>query len=544
MIRCQVVIPLMLVWLRAAGLVGQVVTLGGVAFSLVVLPHGRAENSVRARHLTLALAAVGALIAGLAQAGTLVALAADLASARGWPVSELLSSTVGLSGLIRIAFSLIAARAAIGLRRAPSSTVRRIILLTAAASLSATGALASHAVGWVGSGVWTVAASLLHQAAAAVWVGGLVCAAAIGFRPNADPPEAWLRPFSTLAATAVAVLAVTGAALSIQYVASPAAAVGTSYGAMVLTKVTLFAALLVLGGLNHRTLHGRLSLASAWRSPRGTRTLEAGEPRTVLLRRLEVEAGLAIVVIFLAASLGAAPPAVDVGADQATLAEIRDVLTPQWPRLQSPSLTEVAAASDLGNPSAPRSAAETAWSEFGHHVAGLFIVTMGLLAIIERMGWARWAKHWPLLFVGLTGFVAFNMDPEGWQTGRVGFWKQLLGLEVLQHRILLAVTALLGLAEWRVRSGRNPTSPWRYVCPLAFIMAGTLLLSHAHEVNNAKSAFFMELTHLPMGLVVLVVGWARWLELRLPHIDGHRAGRFWEPALVVLGVLLLVYREW
>jgi len=534
------VIPLILVWLRAAGLVGQAVALGGAVFSLVVLRRGRTGDSARALDLTLALTAVGALLAALAQAGTLAALAAQLADDRGWPVAALLDSTVGLSGLIRIAFALIAAGAALALRRAPGAIAWKVVLLTGAGLLSLTGALATHAVGWVGSGLWTLVVSVLHQAAAAVWIGGLVCAAALALRPDGDPPEAWLRPFSALAATAVATIALTGAALSLQYIAGPAAAIGTSYGAMVLTKVTLFAALLTLGALNHRALHGRLALA---RVQGLTRRIWTGPGTVVLRRRLEVEAGLAIVVIFLAASIGAAPPAVDVGADQATLAEIRGVLTPQWPRLEAPSLAELAAASDLGNVSAPRSAEETAWSEFGHHVSGLFIVTMGLLAILERTGWAPWARHWPLLFIALTGFVAYNMDPEGWQTGRVGFWQQLLGLEVLQHRILLALTALLGLAEWRVRSGRNPSSRWRYVFPLVFIVAGTLLLSHAHEVNNAKSAFLMELTHLPMGLVVLVAGWARWLELRLPPVDGRRAGRLWGPALTALGLLLLLYRE-
>jgi putative copper resistance protein D len=534
----------MLVWLRAAGLVGQVVTLGGAAFALGVSRHGHPGHGVRALEFTLALAALGALLAAVAQVGTLAALAAELADDHGWAVPALLDSTVGLSGLLRIAVSLIAAAAALGLRRAPGSTTRRVVLLTAAGLLSLTGVLATHAVGWAGSDLWTAAISVVHQAAAGVWVGGLVCAAALGLRPHGDSPEAWLRPFSTLAATAVAALGMTGAALSIRYIAAPAAAIGTSYGAMVLTKVTLFTALLVLGALNHRALHGRLALAG-WRPLQGgTGPLGTGGPCAVVVRRrLEVEAGLGIVAMFLAASIGAAPPAVDVGADQATLAEIRGVLTPQWPRLEAPSLAELAAAGNLGDSSVPHSAQETAWSEFGHHVAGLFIVTMGLLAILERTGLAPWARHWPLLFIGLTGFVAYNMDPEGWQTGRVGFWEHLLGLEVLQHRILLALTALLGLAEWRVRSGRNPSSPWRYVFPLVCIVSGTLLLSHAHEVSNAKSGFLMELTHLPMGLVVLVAGWARWLELRLPPADGHRAGRFWGPALLALGLLLVLYRE-
>jgi putative copper resistance protein D len=162
-------------------------------------------------------------------------------------------------------------------------------------------------------------------------------------------------------------------------------------------------------------------------------------------------------------------------------------------------LAELSAATALGDPSTPHSAEETAWSEFGHHVSGLFVLAMGVLAMLERTGRAPWARHWPLLLIGLTGFVAWNMDPEGWQTGRIGFWEHLLGLEVLQHRILLAFTAILGVAEWRVRSGRHPESRWRYVFPFVCIGSGILLLSHAHEVSNAKSAFLIELTHLPLG---------------------------------------------
>jgi putative copper resistance protein D len=70
-----------------------------------------------------------------------------------------------------------------------------------------------------------------------------------------------------------------------------------------------------------------------------------------------------------------------------------------------------------------------------------------------------------------------------------------------------------------------------------------LLLAHVHEVNNPKTGFFMELTHLPLGLVALLAGWARWLELRLaPAADGW-SGRLWAPALVVFGLLLVFYRE-
>jgi putative copper resistance protein D len=537
------VIPLALVWLRAAGLVGQALAFGGAAFALVVLRPACARPPARSLDFALGLTALGALLAAAAQAGALATLITALADDAGPPIEAVLGSTVGIAGLIRIATAITAALAVLAVHRAPPSRARGTVLLGAAALLCFTGALSSHAAGRVGGRPVLLVLSAIHQAAASAWVGGLVCAALLSARAPRNTAEEWLRPFSALAAAAVTLLALTGVALSLEWVASPAAAIGTSYGAMVLTKVVLFIALLAMGALNYRALHGRITLPR-WRLSRLTDGSGGASVRALVLgRRVEVEAGLAIVTLFLAASIGSAPPAVDVGEQRATLQDIGRVITPGWPRLQAPTLAELNASSALGDASVPHTAEETAWSEFGHHIAGLFILAMALLAVLERTGRAPWARHWPLLFVGLTGFVAWNMDPEGWQTGRVSFWEHLVGLEVLQHRILLGLTALLGLAEWRVRSGRDPGSRWRYVFPLVCIGAGTLLLSHAHEVSNAKSGFLIELTHLPMGLVILVAGWARWLELRLSPPEASVPGRLWAPALALFGLLLVFYRE-
>src|SRR4030095_9283000 len=151
-----------------------------------------------------------------------------------------------------------------------------------------TGALASHAVGRLDGSVWLVTVGALHQAAAAPWTGGragappggtspraalprpaaatwrggLACATVVALRSAPEAPDTWLRPFSRLALAAVVVLALTGGALSLAYIATPAAAIGTSYGAMTLTKIVLFAAMLTLGVLNHRALHGRLAAGS------------------------------------------------------------------------------------------------------------------------------------------------------------------------------------------------------------------------------------------------------------------------------------------
>ena len=292
---------------------------------------------------------------------------------------------------------------------------------------------------------------------------------------------------------------------------------------MVLTKITLFAVLLVLGVLNHWALHGRVTLAgSSWpRSVSGPRA-DAAASAIVWKRRVEVEAGLALVTVFLAASIGSAPPPLDVGVQPATRRRCAAMFTPRWPRFETPSLAELAAGA-RASATPTRRARPRIWR--GPSSATTLPVfsssPWACSPCSSEPDYAPWARHWPLLIFGLAGFVAWNIDPEGWQTGVVGFWQQLLSPEVVQHRIMLAITALFGVAEWRVRSGRHPMSRWRYVFPGVCLMAGVFLLTHVHEVGNGKSAFLMELTHLALGLVSLVAGWSRWLELRLPHDRGQ-----------------------
>jgi copper resistance protein D len=536
------VIPILLLWLRAAGLVGQTVALGSSVFALVVLRRVGERDPPRVFDRSLALAGTAALFAALAQAGLIAAQAAALADPDGrWPTAALLGSTVGTGGLVRIGAALAVLPAALALRRAPQSRLRGAFLLAAAAALCITGVLASHAMGRADNRAWLLLVSAVHQTAVGIWVGGLVCAAMHVMCADAHDDADWLRPFSAVAAAAVATVAVTGLALSLAYVATSDAAIGTSYGAMVLTKVVLFGALVAMGVLNHHALHRGFRL---W--PRSARLSAPGATAAGSIqarRRVEVEAGLAIVTILVAASVSTAPPAVDVNEQRVTLDEIRRVFTPRWPRLTTPTLTELASASDLARPDLPRTAEMTAWSEFGHNVAGIFILIIGLLATLERNWRVRWARHWPLLTIVLAAFVAYSLDPEGWQTGAVGFWEHLRSPEVLQHRIMLALTALFGFAEWRVRSGRHPKSPCRYVFPVAAIWSGVLLLAHTHELGDSKLAFFMEISHLLLGLTALVVGWARWLELRLPAVESGAPGRMWGPALAFLGLLLILYRE-
>ncbi len=225
--------------------------------------------------------------------------------------------------------------------------------------------------------------------------------------------------------------------------------------------------------------------------------------------------------------------------DRATFAEVATRFTPRLPSLHSPSLAEM----PIDDPSAPRNNADRAWSEFNHHISGMLVLVMGLLAILHATGRARWARHWPLVFLGLAVFMIFRNDPGSWPLGPEGFWEGWLVTTVLQHRIFVLLVVAFGIFEWMVRSGRMPSRGAALVFPLLCAVGGALLLTHSHESQNLKDEFLLEVTHAPLGVLAMLVGWGRWLELRLPDARRRVPGSIWAVGLALIGVLLIIYRE-
>ena len=97
----------------------------------------------------------------------------------------------------------------------------------------------------------------------------------------------------------------------------------------------------------------------------------------------------------------------------------------------------------VDDPNAPRTDADRAWSEYNHHFAGFFVFAMGLLAVCQAGG-ARWARHWPLIFLGLALFLLIRNDPGSWPLGPQGFWEGFAYPEVLQHRIFVLLVIAFG----------------------------------------------------------------------------------------------------
>ena len=513
------------VLLRGLNLSGQAIAIGGVAFALIVLWSGCAPEQAPLRRVwpLLALGAAGVAVTQCLSLGVVVAA---LGTDADWHVRELLATSYVGASALRVFASGGLIVGALALRRPSQARVRWALLAACTLSLVVAGAWTSHAAARSGHRATLMALDALHQLAAAVWIGGLfhLVVAAVGSIERPWPPRL-LQGFSATALAAVGVLITAGVGLTLGYVGGVHALLGTAYGVMVLTKMVILAGLLVLGAANFFAVR-RL----------------AGQPPMSLqrVRRfVEVELGLGITVLFAAASLTSLPPAIDVVADRATLGEVATRFTPRVPSFTSPPIDEL----PVDDRNAPRTDADRAWSEYNHHVSGLFVLSMGTLAILHVSGLARWARHWPLVLLGLASFMLVRNDPGAWPLGPQGFWESMAEPTVLQHRVFVLLVVAFGLFEWMVRTHRLRSPRWALVFPLLCVVGGGLLLTHSHASLNLKAEFLLEVTHAPLGVLGVVIGWARWLELRLAAPEDRLPGRVWAAGLAVFGVLLLLYRE-
>jgi len=189
-----------------------------------------------------------------------------------------------------------------------------------------------------------------------------------------------------------------------------------------------------------------------------------------------------------------------------------------------------------------RNAADVAWSEYNHHWAWLFVTLIGVLALLHRAG-VRWARHWPLALLGLAGFLFLRSDPEVWPLGEIGFFASLRDIEVLQHRVFVLLLVAFAVFEWGVRTGRLRDKRAALVFPLLTALGGALLLTHSHAIANVKDQLLIELAHTPLALAGVGAGWARWLELRADGPVRRWAGWVWPVCFIIVGAILLNYRE-
>jgi putative copper resistance protein D len=186
--------------------------------------------------------------------------------------------------------------------------------------------------------------------------------------------------------------------------------------------------------------------------------------------------------------------------------------------------------------------ADIAWSEYNHHWAGIVVLSAGVLALLSRR-W-RWARVWPIAFLGLAAFLFLRADSENWPLGPRGFWESFQVAEVAQHRLFVLLIIAFAVFECAVQTGRLRPERAGLVFPLVCAAGGALLLTHSHSLGNAREEFFAELSHLPLAVLAVWAGWSRWLEIRLSRRDvASVVSWVWPVCFVAIGVILASYRE-
>jgi putative copper resistance protein D len=193
-------------------------------------------------------------------------------------------------------------------------------------------------------------------------------------------------------------------------------------------------------------------------------------------------------------------------------------------------------------------------SEFNHHLAGALVILAALFILAEafvhpRFPFLRFV--WPLCFLGASIFLLVFSDTELWPFGPKSWWWGLTqSREDLQHKTFAVI--LLGLAYIEIQRARGVlTAAWSaWAFPvLAFIGSG-LLFFHEHHagmggvdhMTHMAAMQRIQSEHFAFSMTGFVIGLTKGLSEM--HFRAQALfARLWPVAMIVLGILLMLYTE-
>ena len=529
-------------------------TIGGLFWGLFVLRPWNNQNGYNAELLqrTIALIYKGGFLLAAAQLFKII-LKVWLMTAvlERWPFPEFASTTQFIGGIIRTLLTVFLAGYCYQyLSKNPASKAHWTLAAVVALPMIISGAWLVHAAGRFENQFVLMSLTVIHQLAAAAWIGGIFQLVNLWLlrKNNQVAAELWplmLRRFSKFGIASVAMILVSGVPIALQYIDTWNGLVGTGYGNLLMVKITLLA----------------IALGFAWLNK--SAVLEygiSGNPYALNNRvpyYIEAETFVLITLLFTAASLASQPPAIDISALTASWHEVLNTFNPQIPQTSSPSHVALIAgeAGRVAIIDQVPSMAATEWSNYNHNIAGIFLTTMSFFAMLSYIKhlpsffsafdkYLPLTRYWPLGFVGLGIFLFFRSDAESWPLGPISFWDSTFNNgEVLQHRIATLLVFVLGLFELSARMTKNPNSKLPFVFPLLAAFGGLMLLTHSHVGFQAKSAFLIQVGHTTMGIFSLILACGRWLELKLDRPGKDFAGFISVAALFQIGIILMFYRE-
>ncbi|MCS6292253.1 MAG: hypothetical protein H8J66_04195 [Nitrospira sp.] len=195
------------------------------------------------------------------------------------------------------------------------------------------------------------------------------------------------------------------------------------------------------------------------------------------------------------------------------------------------------------------SKAGVAYSELNHHLAGFFVLLIGLSEMAQAMrgrslGWARMLL--PAALLGAAAFLLVWSDHEAWPIGSLSFAETFFGNdhEILQHKTYGLLALAVGLIELYRRLDRVTHVGWLAPLPLFAMIGGLMLFTHSHGAH--PSAEKIALHHAVMGTLAVSAGSSRlasaWREVFMGW-SRSRWEAIWAGFILLIGLQLLIYSE-
>ena len=196
------------------------------------------------------------------------------------------------------------------------------------------------------------------------------------------------------------------------------------------------------------------------------------------------------------------------------------------------------------------SAEGVAYSDFNHHMAGIFILMVGLTELWGALGigllaWSRFLL--PAAMFGAGSFLLIWSDHEAWPIGSMSLAQTLFGgdWEILQHKTYAILLLSVGLIEGLRWLGRLRHLFWSIPFPAFAIIGGLMLFLHSH--GDHPSAHQIAMDHAVMGTLAVTAGFCKLVSIRTAAKgnggDVLRWELAWAGCILLVGLQLLFYSE-
>ena len=164
-----------------------------------------------------------------------------------------------------------------------------------------------------------------------------------------------------------------------------------------------------------------------------------------------------------------------------------------------------------------------AYSEFNHHLAGAFLLLIGLTEFKQIWGlpFLLWTRFFlPVGLLGAGVFLLIWSDHDAWPIGSLTFTQTFMGhdSEILQHKAFGVLSLGVGITELLRRLGRIEGRRWTVPLPLFAALGGLMLL-----------VICMEHTPLLIRYKFIIRSWGFWRSwlvrrsLSLVRLRGSRS---------------------